>query len=1550
MAASSNIPESRFYSSPMKLFVVALLSSLKNLDNSTSKLVFRPLMHQPRIYSGAPAGVHVTTVHAYDPDKPRKKVEYNLPNVLDYKHFVVDKMSGNLSTATMINKTVGESYQVMVAAVSYGSSELEHLQIAVTEFNQFAPRFEQRNYTLELHPETKVDTVVLRVRASDPDPEPHNAEIYYILDQNSTSQYFTLNSLTGELTLSLPLNESEPLQNFGIFAEDGGSPKRWDYVPVFVVMKTLSAPQNVTVISITHDSAVICWGAPKYGGLLGYVLKYYPFNGDAHFVVNMTVSDRSSVCETLENLIGDTDYKFLVHGWNTEEQGQKTEVLEFHTAENWCNKVTCEPGVCISLQSEPWYECDCPQGFYGTSCEYFDPCSRNPCNNNGKCLNTTHNEYVCICAEDYSGPNCGSYNPCLRRRNPCENGATCEMTTNNIYVCICAEGFYGRKCKYRDLCISNPCLNGGTCSSINETDFMCTCPVGFVGTLCETDTDECASSPCLYSSTCLNQKGNFSCICPVGFTGLQCEKSVQCSADKTDTEKGMFYWNSTSHSTEVTVPCPFGSVNSLSKGYAYRSCILTNVSAIWGPVNASECKGKGQVVADELTDELHTITKDPNTLNRETLEAAAQGIETISNFAVQDKRIAEGMVQVISNIMDINDTVVAQDENSTFAELSKNLLQIVDDFASNVALKPGETLNVGSPNVRIQSVDWSPATGNETDVQHLKLTAPKDRGDQPEISPTEPTDIEASTESSVGSTRPPERQKVPMVKVFVPKEALQEAHRQLEGNVRVKFVVYYNDKLFQSKKLNLPDNDLNQEEQESASGASTSLKLKKSKDEPDFKAPVLQISVGNVTLKNMNKPLIYILPLKTKRHVLCVYWNEKDRRWSAEGLTTNHTKNYVICQSTHMTAFSVLLDVTPRAPKNKTHESILSIISYVGSVLSIIGLSLTIITYVLFGCLNRDHPGKILANLCLSLLLMNVTFLIEALNPVVGGNACAVVAVLLHYFVLTSLSWMCVEAINMYQLLVHVFASSETRFMLKRCCFAWGAPLIIVALTASFRLDAYFEGLQYCMLSPLNPWIYYCAFLAPSCLILAVNFTVFVLVSRVIFTPRLTTKTSNNPNSLVTAAQVRGAFTVMVLLGVTWVFGTMAFGEMKLIFQYAFCISNSLQGFLIFLVRCLLYPEARNAWIYLFKTGKFKKHRGVVPPGTVSFSNSQGCKNAASSTSQSTSRNDYSEDSPNVVLDSSLFKRKASVEKNGKGHRTAYRLRSVSMNSPMQRSPSHHAKQKEPRNTSFRKSQKGQIHSNEPERNNFDAIKSEHIGSGSSGPVKVIFSNYFNEDGSFNDKVPQEGFPLENKKSSEYFTAKFVGRNNNPFAVKQSTNEFGNCKKRRSASLDIVPSNDENRDDALPCISTMEGLKCFFANMKLRSSEQTNKDKRSFSLAVATPDSIPRVSLKKENGTNVKKEKSSRCMGFKRRNSIVFEREEEQSDGENSASTDVEDSPTSSVGFQRSRRGHPISEVENNVKENNMQKYYHKRFRSEDGLSLQRTYPFILSQKEYNGN
>lgn len=90
----------------------------------------------------------------------------------------------------------------------------------------------------------------------------------------------------------------------------------------------------------------------------------------------------------------------------------------------------------------------------------------------------------------------------------------------------------------------------------------------------------------------------------------------------------------------------------------------------------------------------------------------------------------------------------------------------------------------------------------------------------------------------------------------------------------------------------------------------------------------------------------------------------------------------------------------------------------------------------------------------------------------------------------------------------------------------------------------------------------------------------------------------------------------MTLLGVTWVFGALALGEAKLVFQYIFCISNSLQGFIIFVVRCVQYPEARMAWLTFLHTGKLKKHRG--PQGHGLRSSSAGNSHTRHTTSSST--------------------------------------------------------------------------------------------------------------------------------------------------------------------------------------------------------------------------------------------------------------------------------------------------------------------------------------------
>ncbi|CAG2185169.1 unnamed protein product [Mytilus edulis] len=144
-----------------------------------------------------------------------------------------------------------------------------------------------------------------------------------------------------------------------------------------------------------------------------------------------------------------------------------------------------------------------------------------------------------------------------------------------------------------------------------------------------------------------------------------------------------------------------------------------------------------------------------------------------------------------------------------------------------------------------------------------------------------------------------------------------------------------------------------------------------------------------------------------------------------------------------------------------------------------------------------------------------------------------------------------------------------------------------------------------CFISHASTIAFYIALLGPACCILIINTVVFTLVARVILKPKFRGHPNGGRREKVTPTQVRGAFTVMVLLGVTWVFGPVAINESKVVFNYIFVVLNSLQGFLIFVFRCLINTEVRLSWLYLLKTGKFKRRRGPIPSTTDSSSSSK---------------------------------------------------------------------------------------------------------------------------------------------------------------------------------------------------------------------------------------------------------------------------------------------------------------------------------------------------------
>uniref|UniRef100_A0A3P8U723 G-protein coupled receptors family 2 profile 2 domain-containing protein n=1 Tax=Amphiprion percula TaxID=161767 RepID=A0A3P8U723_AMPPE len=164
--------------------------------------------------------------------------------------------------------------------------------------------------------------------------------------------------------------------------------------------------------------------------------------------------------------------------------------------------------------------------------------------------------------------------------------------------------------------------------------------------------------------------------------------------------------------------------------------------------------------------------------------------------------------------------------------------------------------------------------------------------------------------------------------------------------------------------------------------------------------------------------------------------------WNSSGCSVqNSTENETVCGCDHLTSFAILL--------------ILTFITYIGCGISAIFLSVTLLTYLSFK-LRKDIPSKILIQLCLALLLLNLVFLVDAWLALYPDSVglCISTAWFLHYFLLVAFTWMGLEAVHMYLALVKVFNSYISRYMLKFSLVGW-VPMIVVIIVIAIDKDNY---------------------------------------------------------------------------------------------------------------------------------------------------------------------------------------------------------------------------------------------------------------------------------------------------------------------------------------------------------------------------------------------------------------------------------------------------------------------------------------------------------------
>uniref|UniRef100_A0A8C1I5D9 Adhesion G-protein coupled receptor G6 n=1 Tax=Cyprinus carpio TaxID=7962 RepID=A0A8C1I5D9_CYPCA len=592
---------------------------------------------------------------------------------------------------------------------------------------------------------------------------------------------------------------------------------------------------------------------------------------------------------------------------------------------------------------------------------------------------------------------------------------------------------------------------------------------------------------------------------------------------------------------------------------ASRTCMISqyNYTSYWTLPDRGNCTNitsisVSQENAMEVAVQLADITN--NELSKEEVTQVVFKVKELVNIAKINATLASTVVTIISNVM-ISSEAAQKDASETALKAVDELVQKIEFDGPSLAIT-SKYLAVGVSALNISNFNGTTFSAfiatNQTDPQ---------------------IDFESEAQNALAV-------------VTLPPTLLHNlSNSQMERVSRINFMFFSKTGLFQHFGW-LMDRQSN--------GMS-------------LNSYVVASSVGNFTIKNLQDPVkIEIAHLEYQRDPkrLCVFWDftlqNDDHKggWNSKGceVSPESNSNRTVCLCNHLTHFGILMDISGASAQiDEKNNRVLTFITYIGCGISAIFSAATLLTYIAFEKLRRDYPSKILMNLSTSLLFLNMVFLLDGwLASYDIEGLCVTVAVFLHFFLLTSFTWMGLESIHMYIALVKVFNTYIRRYILKFCLVGWGVPASIVGIVLAVGKNSYGKkyygkgengpGTEFCWIH--SPVVFYVTCVGYFSMIFLMNVAMFIVVMMQICGRN--GKRSNRTLQEEILRNLRSVVSLTFLLGMTWGFAFFAWGPVSLAFMYLFSIFNSLQGLFIFVFHCALKENVQKQWRRYLCCGKFR--------------------------------------------------------------------------------------------------------------------------------------------------------------------------------------------------------------------------------------------------------------------------------------------------------------------------------------------------------------------------
>uniref|UniRef100_A0A673GFT0 Adhesion G protein-coupled receptor E14 n=1 Tax=Sinocyclocheilus rhinocerous TaxID=307959 RepID=A0A673GFT0_9TELE len=312
---------------------------------------------------------------------------------------------------------------------------------------------------------------------------------------------------------------------------------------------------------------------------------------------------------------------------------------------------------------------------------------------------------------------------------------------------------------------------------------------------------------------------------------------------------------------------------------------------------------------------------------------------------------------------------------------------------------------------------------------------------------------------------------------------------------------------------------------------------------------VISATLPKTTNTKLTKPVNFTLKhirFDPSGSLSCVYWNISE--WIVDGCSVLKTNSsYTVCSCDHLSTFA--LNLLQEFDPSGSLSCVLALLTF---------------------ALCQWSPGVnnvARINICISLLLAHLLFLIIITVSHGLQVLCAVISGLLHFLFLSGFVWMFIEAVLLFICVKNLSQiSSKKREVLSSgflCVIGYLVALVVVCVSVGLVPDGY--GSEHCWIKMDKGFIW--SFLGPVCIILALNMILFICI--IISLNSSLTKLNADVSIMVfkTLGQC-------VVLGCSWILGFFTNGSKVL--EILFLILNSQQGTFIFLIYCVLNNEVRH--------------------------------------------------------------------------------------------------------------------------------------------------------------------------------------------------------------------------------------------------------------------------------------------------------------------------------------------------------------------------------------